>query len=422
MTQALATDNLEQKRWWIAIAAFIIQLCLGTIYAWSVVKNELVANQGWAEVPTSVTFMIAIAVIGLAAAFGGNLVDTKGARLVATLGGILFGVGTIIAGIGIYLKSFFVLYFGYGVIAGLGNGFGYVTPIATLIRWFPDKRGLMTGIAVTGFGLGAFFIGLVAPYSINNFGIINTFYIWGATYLVLIVACAQFFNEPPEGWLPSGYTPAVNSEDDGANDFGFSEALKTKQWWLLWAMLFLNVTASMGFISQLTSIAKNIYPVANDLSKEAATIARDTAGAYVVAISSIFNGVGRLFWSWLSDGIGRKLTFSVMFLTQAVLYLIAGHVSSYIFFICIACYLLSCLGGGFATMPAFTADSFGSKNIGKIYGMMLTAWSTAGIVGPFIFAWIQKQTGSYNQALYVATALLVSGFILSRLYHQPRKS
>ena len=139
-------------------------------------------------------------------------------------------------------------------------------------------------------------------------------------------------------------------------------------------------------------------------------------------ISSIFNGVGRLFWSWLSDGIGRKLTFSVMFLTQAVLYLIAGHVSSYIFFICIACYLLSCLGGGFATMPAFTADSFGSKNIGKIYGMMLTAWSTAGIVGPFIFAWIQKQTGSYNQALYVATALLVSGFILSRLYHQPRKS
>ncbi|WP_017292992.1 MFS transporter [Geminocystis herdmanii] len=184
-------------------------------------------------------------------------------------------------------------------------------------------------------------------------------------------------------------------------------------------MLFLNVTANLGFISQLSTIAKNLYPVMANLTPQEATQARDTAGAFVVAIASIFNGLGRLFWAWLSDGIGRKLVFSIMFLSQAVLYLIIPHISNYYVFMIIASYLLGCLGGGFATMPAFTADTFGSAHIGRIYGTMLIAWGSAGVVGPLIFTWIQETTGSYNLALYVAMALLFIGFILTRMYKRP---
>ncbi|MGY6529102.1 MAG: L-lactate MFS transporter [Cyanobacterium sp.] len=421
MVTFLIKDNLDKQRWWIAVGAIIIQLCLGTIYSWSVIKNELVTNQGWAEVATSMAFVIALGIIGFAAAVGGILVDKKGPKFVATLGGLLFGVGTIIAGVGIQLNNFLILYLGYGLIAGLGNGFGYVTPIATLIRWFPDKRGLVTGLAVMGFGAGSFFIGLIAPYFINNFGVPNTFYLWGAAFLILIVASAQLLINPPSGWLPLGYElPTGNNTIDS---FDFHRAIRASQWWILWGILFVNVSAGLGFISQLSSIARDLYslPSFEDLSPEAISLLRDRAGAFVVAIAAIFNGLGRLFWAWLSDIFGRKAIFSTMFLTQAVLYLIIPFLNSYIIFVFIACYLLSCLGGGFATMPAFAADAFGSENIGRIYGAMLTAWGSAGVIGPFVFSWIKDNTASYNYALYGATALLVIGFILTQIYKPPRK-
>jgi MFS transporter, OFA family, oxalate/formate antiporter len=421
MTTIFIQQKLESQRWLIAIAAIIMQLCLGTIYAWSVVKNDLVANQNWAEVPTSTTFMICIGIIGLAAAFGGKLVDQKGPKFVATIGGILFGVGTIIAGLAVQIHNLWLLYLGYGVLGGLGAGFGYVTPIATLIRWFPDKRGLVTGLAVMGFGAGAFIIGLIAPQSIANWGVANTLYIWGVTFLILIVASAQFLFNPPKDWQPAGFIQKLDKKT--VTGYTFTQAVRLSQWWLLWAILCLNVTAGLGFISQLATIAKDLAPVEiANLSPEQVKMAMDAAGAFTVAIAAIFNGLGRLFWAWLSDGIGRKLVFSIMFLSQAVLYLIIPHISNYYFFIVIACYLLSCFGGGFATMPAFVADSFGAENIGRIYGTMLTAWGVAGVVGPLIFAWIKQSAGSYNQALYVATGLLVLGFILTRMYKRPRLS
>jgi len=420
MVTFLIKDNLDKERWWIAIAAIIIQLCLGTIYAWSIIKNELVGNQGWEEVSTSLTFMISLGVTGFSAALGGKLVDQKGPRFVGTMGGILFGSGTMIGGLGIHLHSLLILYLGYGLIAGLGNGFAYVTPIATLIRWFPDKRGLVTGLAVMGFGAGSFFIGLIAPAFIFNLGVANTFYIWGFSFLILIVLSAQLLINPPRHWLPSNYL--VSTGDHCPVYYTFYQAMKASQWWLLWGILFLNVTVGMGFISQLSSIARDVYNplyLAN-LSAQEVVIAKDSAGAFVVAIAAIFNGLGRLFWSWLSDIFGRKQIFSTMFLSQGVLCLIVPHVSNYYVFLVIACYLLSCLGGGFATMPAFAADTFGSLHIGRIYGTMLTAWGTAGIIGPFIFSWIKDSTASYNSALYTATGLLIFGFILTRMYHRPK--
>ncbi len=425
---SMSNENLESKRWWIAIAAVIIQLCLGTVYAWSVFKKPLMATHGWTETQTQFTFILFMAIIGLAAAFGGTLVDKKGPRFVATIGGILFGIGTLIAGLGDQMGNLYVLYLGFGVVAALGNGFGYVTPIATLIRWFPDKRGLVTGLAVMGFGAGAFFMGQIAPAMINSFqvlqdgkpvisGVANTWYIWGVIFLILVVASAQLFKNPPQGWLPKGFTPAASTVS-AADSFMFGEAVKRPQWWMLWAMLCLNVSAGLGLISQLSPIAQDLYRplVESQFSGEDLIKKLAVAGGTVVAVSAIFNGLGRLFWAKLSDNIGRKAVFATMFITQAVFYVLvaAGIISNYYVFMVVACYLLACYGGGFATMPAFAADSFGPTYIGKVYGFMLTAWSAAGIIGPMVFAQLARA-----QALYVAAGLLALGLIITLVYTRP---
>ncbi|MBN1497155.1 MAG: OFA family MFS transporter [Spirochaetes bacterium] len=424
----MSNENLESKRWLIAIAAIVMQLCLGTVYAWSVFKKPLMGMHGWGETQTQVTFMILMGVIGCAAAFGGTLVDKKGPRFVATLGGVLFGLGTMIAGLGDQMGNIYVLYLGFGIVAALGNGFGYVTPIATLIRWFPDKRGLVTGLAVMGFGAGAFFMGQIAPFMILTFkkvdaagvvsssGVAMTWYIWGIIFLVLVTGAAQFYKNPPQGWLPAGFTPA-KSTVSAADSYQFGEAVKKPQWWMLWAMLFLNVSAGLGLISQLSPISQDLYKPLVDPSVTGEELVKilAVAGGTVVAISAIFNGLGRLFWASVSDKIGRRGVFMTMFATQAVLYVLVGMklIPSYYAFMIIACYLLACYGGGFATMPAFAADAFGPGYIGKVYGFMLTAWSAAGLVGPFVFAAFKPQ------ALFIAAVLLAVGLFIAIVYKAP---
>jgi len=424
----MSNENLESKRWLIAIAAIVMQLCLGTVYAWSVFKKPLIEMHGWGETQTQVTFMILMGVIGLAAAFGGTLVDKKGPRFVATIGGLLFGVGTLIAGLGDQMGNIYVLYLGFGIVAALGNGFGYVTPIATLIRWFPDKRGLVTGLAVMGFGAGAFFMGQIAPVMIKAFrvvdeagkvassGVAMTWYIWGAIFLVLVTGAAQFYKNPPQGWVPAGFTPA-KATVSAADSYQFGEAVKKPQWWMLWSMLFLNVSAGLGLISQLSPISQDLYKPLVDASVTGEELVKvlAAAGGMVVAISAIFNGLGRLFWAKLSDNIGRRMVFMIMFATQAILYVLVGKglIPNYYAFLVIACYLLACYGGGFATMPAFAADAFGPGYIGKVYGFMLTAWSAAGLVGPFVFAEFKAQ------ALYIAAGLLTVGLLIAIVYKAP---
>lgn len=425
----MGNENLESKRWGIAAAAVVIQLCLGTVYAWSVFKMPLMKMHGWDGKSIQLTFMLLMGIIGLAAAFGGTLVDKKGPRFVATIGGILFGIGTLVAGYADQTGNITLLYLGFGVIAALGNGFGYVTPIATLIRWFPDKRGLVTGLAVMGFGAGAFFMGKIAPAMIAAFkqvdpsgnviasGVSTTWYIWGVIFLILVTGSAQLFKNPPAGWLPAGFKPAASSVS-AADSFTLGESLKTPQWWMLWSMLCLNVSAGLGLISQHSPLAQDIYKTTNGLTgnltpEQIATVA--AAGGAVVAYAAIFNGLGRLFWAKISDNIGRKMVFMIMFATQAVLYVLIakGYVASYYLFMLASCYLLACYGGGFATMPAFAADAFGPANIGKVYGFMLTAWSTAGLIGPYVFEVFKPQ------ALYIAAGLLIAGFCIALVYKAP---
>ena len=426
----MVKENLESKRWWIAGAAVVIQLCLGTVYAWSVFKNPLMNMHGWDGKTVQYTFMILMLIIGLSAAFGGMLVDKKGPRFVATIGGILFGIGTLVAGYADQVGNIALLYLGFGVIAALGNGFGYVTPIATLIRWFPDKRGLVTGLAVMGFGAGAFFMGKIAPGMIAAFrevdasgkiiasGVSTTWYIWGVIFLILVTGAAQLFKNPPKGWLPAGFKPTASTVS-AANSFTLGEAAKRPQWWMLWAMLCLNVSAGLGLISQHSPLAQDIYKktmgLAGDLTPEQIALVAAAGGA-VVAYAAIFNGLGRLFWAKISDNIGRKMVFMIMFATQAVLYVLVakGYVASYYLFMVVSCYLLACYGGGFATMPAFAADSFGPANIGKVYGFMLTAWSAAGLIGPYVFEAFKPQS------LFIAAGLLTVGFFIALAYKAPK--
>jgi len=405
----MSNENLESKRWLIAGAAIVMQLCLGTVYAWSVFKLPLMKAHGWSDFSVSATMMILMAVIGVSAAFGGTLVDKKGPRFVATIGGILFGSGVLLAGFADQIGNLYLLYLGFGVIGGLGNGFGYVTPIATLIRWFPDKRGLITGLAVMGFGAGAFFMGKIAPGMVNDMGVANTFYIWGVIFLIVVTGSAQFYKNPPKGWQPRGFVPSTKTVS-AADSFTFDEAVKRPQWWMLWGMLFLNVAAGLGLISQLSPLAQVVVKNATPGITPAELAVQ---GGTILAVASIFNGLGRLFWASLSDKIGRKMVFLVMFISQAALYILLPQIGNVMLFTVIACYLLACYGGGFATMPPFTADSFGPGYIGKVYGMMLTAWACAGVVGPFVFSKIP------GMALYVAAGLLIGGVVLTLSFTRP---
>lgn len=409
-----------QNRWAIAVAGVVMQLILGTVYAWSVFKKPFMAAHGWSNQQVGLAFTIVIALIGIAAAFGGKFVDKAGARKVATLAAILFGIGTMLTGLADKLGSLPLLYIGYGVIGGIGNGLGYVTPIAVLVRWFPDKRGFITGLAVMGFGFGAAIMGQIAPFMIPKtamvenvltisdpqMGLSTTFYIFGAVFLVLLLVAAQFLNNPPAGWtLPNvqqkkAAAPAVEPVDLGG-------ALKMKQFYLLWLILFINVTAGIALIS-------NLSPMAQDACKITAV-----AAGTVIFITSLFNGLGRIFWSSISDKLGRKVVFMLILGTQVPLFFILPQISNVKLFTIVACYILACYGGGFATMPAYAADTFGTKNMGNIYGKILLAWAAAGVVGPILMEKIKASSGSFKTAVYVAAVMLVVGFVVNLLYKKP---
>jgi len=407
----MSNENLMAKRWLIAVAGVVIQLLLGTVYAWSVFVKPIMAAQGWSQAEVAVVFMIIIGTIGVSAAFGGMLVDKKGPKFAATTGVILYGIGVLLGGVALKVGSIWFLYLGYGVIAGVGNGLAYVVPIATLIRWFPDRRGLITGLAVMGFGLGAFFIGKIVPGLILNIGVANAFFVLGAVYLVGNGLAAMILRNPPAGWLPDGFTPPATTVS-AADSFSWNEAKKTPQWYMIWTMLFLNVSAGMGLLSKLSPMAQDVYKVAQGITDPAQLA---ILGGGVLATASIFNGLGRLFWAAVSDKIGRKNVFLVMFATQAALYFYLPSVTSPLIFTIIACYLLSCLGGGFAVMPAFAADSFGPTYIGKVYGFVLTAWGAAGVIGGLVFAKFTVQP-----ALWTAAALLGAGFVVAFMFKRPR--
>lgn len=406
----MATDTGAMKvanRWGIVVAAVIMQLALGAIYAWSVFVKPLEKAHGWNDTQVTLTFTIAIFMLGIGATIGGFLMDRYGPRFVGTLAGVCYGLGVLCAGFS--GDNLYILYLTYGIFGGLGMGLGYIVPVATLVKWFPDKRGLVTGLAVCGFGGGALLLAPVATALIKGVGVGQTFIIVGIAYLVMVLVAAQFYSNPPAGYIPAGWTASVKQTSQrAARDFTPGEALTRGQWYVLWAILALNVSAGIMLISQAS-------PMAQDITGVSVAVA-----AGLVSAISIFNFLGRISWAWLSDLIGRRQVFMVMFGVQIVLFLLLAVTTNFVFFSILAVIVALCYGGGFGTMPAFTADYFGAKKAGSIYGVMLTAWGVGGIIGPILIARVKDLTGNYTVALYIIAAIMLLSFLLPLFVRPPK--
>lgn len=405
---AFAFPRMTANRWLVAAAAIVTQICLGAVYGWSVFVAPLVTSTGWTLTQVSLTFTLAIAFLGVGTIVGGLWQDRSGPRPVATLAGLLYGAGYLLAGWFVSERSLGGLYFSYGVLGGVGMGMGYITPVATLTKWFPDRRGLMTGVAVAGYGAGALVMSPFAARSIAARGVPATFEILGVVYLVLIVAAARFYSHPPAGWRPAGWEPTGSVvRAASSRDFTVREAMGTATFWMLWLMLFLNVSAGIMIISQASPMAQQLAHMT------------PVAAAAMVGVISMFNGAGRVLWAWASDSIGRSRVYLLLYIIQAFVFLALPRLTSVMLFSAALAIIGLCYGGGFGTMPSFTADSFGSKSMGGIYGWILLAWAAAAIPSPILIARMRQTTGQYDQAILTIAAVLVVATVLPLTIRRP---
>jgi OFA family oxalate/formate antiporter-like MFS transporter len=395
----------------IAAAAIVTQVCLGAVYGWSVFVGPLVAMTGWTLTEVSLAFTLAIACLGVGTIVGGIWQDRAGPRPVVTLAGILYGAGYLLAGWCVTERSLSGLYLSYGVLGGIGMGMGYITPVATLTKWFPDRRGLMTGIAVAGYGAGALVMGPFAARSIAVRGVPATFEILGLVYLILIVAAARFYSHPSPGWRPAGWEPAgAVARAAAEDDFTVREAMGTGAFWMLWLMLFLNVSAGIMIISQASPIAQQLGHMT------------PVAAAGMVGVISMFNGAGRVVWAWISDLIGRARVYLLLYVVQAAIFFALPYLRSVTSLSAALAIIGLCYGGGFGTMPSFTADFFGVKFMGGIYGWILLAWAAAAIPSPILIARLRQSTGRYDQAIVGIAIVLLVATILPLMVRRPAKT
>jgi OFA family oxalate/formate antiporter-like MFS transporter len=401
------TDQRVPNRWVIAAGGVLMQVALGAVYAWSVFRDPLIKEFGWSIIQVSWTFSIAILVLGFAAFLGGLWMSRVGPRVVGIVAGICYGLGVGLASFS--ANQLAVLYLTYGLLGGIGLGLGYIVPVATLVKWFPDRRGFITGLAVAGFGAGALVTAPLATALIQRVGVLQTFGILGIVYLVVVVAGASVMRNPPAGWRPEGWQPDAKQQAALARkDYTLGQALSTWRWYVLWAILFLNVTAGISIISQAA-------PMAVEISGVTAIV-----GAGMVGTISIANGAGRLLWAWFSDAIGRRMVFVVMFLLQAGLFFFLPSQRAFPVLVAFCFVIISCYGGGFGTMPAFATDYFGPKFVGSIYGLMLTAWGFGGVAGPYLIAWIRQITGSYAGALTIIGWIMLISTLLPLFLRGPQ--
>ncbi len=416
------------NRWLIPVGAVAVHICIGSVYGWSTLNRPIQAlfpgSPRWLT-PPYINYTPALVLLGLSAAFGGPWVERRGPRVAATASALFFTAGLLIGGIGIAIKQALLVFLGMGIVGGIGCGLGYIAPVSTLVKWFPDRRGMATGMAIMGFGAGASVFSLLGNYFMKTLGVANTLFALAAIYLPLMLIGAWILRRPPEGWKPARWTPPVQTNTMIADrSVSRNQALGTVQFYLLWSILFINVTAGIGILSQAS-------PMVQDMFGRTAT---EAAG--VVALISIFNAAGRFFWASCSDLIGRRNTYTLFFTVQFILFLlIPGFASQGTWGVAEAsfCVIISMYGGGFATIPAFLADIFGPENVGAIHGVLLTAWSAAAVAGPVIITEISNNARAalapgaskvniYNPSLRVVAGGLAVGFVLTLLVRPLRRT
>jgi MFS family permease len=428
-------------RWLIAAAGTGLMAVLGTVYSWSLYTQPLAAAFGWSASTTTWAFAAAIFFLGVGAILGGRLQDRYGPRPVALAGAALWAVGNLAAGLGTARLGAPWLYATYGVVGGLGLGLGYVTPVAAVTKWFPDRRGLGSGLVVMGFGLGAFLYNL-ALRSVPAFAeaareagevlarrqageaaalspeatatVLASFTASGLVFAAVGLACAAVLRNPPPAASPEATgTTAAHPErrDRGAGpesrDWPPARALRTPQFWALWGMLFLNVTAGILFIS-------SAVPLLRELTGATAEAAVGTYGLIALA-----NGAGRFLWGAVSDRLGRRLAYGLIYGAQVGVFALVGQVHDLAAVAALFAVVLLCYGGGFGTMPSLVADWFGTRHLGVNYGWILSAWGTAGLVGPLFVAAVKDATGTYAGALPVMAGVLAVAVLLPVVARRP---
>jgi MFS family permease len=439
------------NRWLVPPAALAIHLCIGEAYAFSVFNPYLARLVGgdqpaagdWAITEIGWVFSIAIVLLGLSAALFGSWLERVGPRKAMFASAACFGSGFLVSALGVWEHQLWLLHLGYGVLGGIGLGLGYISPVSTLIKWFPDRPGMATGLAIMGFGGGAM-IGSPLSYVLLEYfgaqgslvvsgpgapfgsapspehvgaqgspGVAETFVVLGAVYFAFMMFGVLTVRLPPPGWKPPGAVKRIYSTVPGVTP---SAAIRTRSFWLLWGVLLLNVTAGIGVLGQASLMIQEMFP--NRVDRAAAT--------GFVGLLSLFNMAGRFIWSSTSDVIGRKPTYMIFFALGAVLYALTpttGHLGNVVLFV--ACYavIMSMYGGGFATIPAYLRDQFGTAQVGAIHGRLLTAWSLAGVAGPVLVNYIREaqinsnvpKAEAYTVVMYLMAALLVVGFICNLL-------
>jgi MFS family permease len=423
------------NRWLVPPAALAIHLSIGQAYALSVFKLPLTKVLGittsapgdWKQTQLAWIFTIAIVFLGLSAAIFGRWLEHAGPRKSGVVAACCWASGFFLSALGVRTHQIWLLYLGYGVLGGCGLGLGYITPVSTLIKWFPDRRGMATGMAIMGFGGGAMIASPLSQLLLDHYksptsvGVAETFVTMGAIYLVAMLSGAFLFRVPAPGWKPAGWEPPPISTRGliTRRHVHVDNAIKTPSFYLLWAVLFLNVTAGIGILEQASPMIQEMFK----------GVVKASAAAGFVGLLSLFNMAGRFAWSSLSDRIGRKVTYGIFFTLGPILYVTlpyAGKIGSVALFVAAAALILTMYGGGFATIPAYLSDLFGTQYVGAIHGRLLTAWSAAGVAGPVMVNYIreyQVERGvpaaqAYNITMYLMAGLLVLGFFANLAVHR----
>ncbi|MFA5667729.1 MAG: OFA family MFS transporter [Balneolaceae bacterium] len=384
-------NKANTSRWNIAIMGTLLQLVLGTVYAWSFFQKPIMAEYGWSNVQTMWIFSLAILFLGLSAAVGGMILPKYGPRKLASAGAFLYGAGYLISAYAMQIGSLALFYIGFGMIGGIGLGLGYVTPVATASKWFPDKKGLITGMVVMGFGLGALVMSkLIAPIlmSVTSGNMVLVFFYIAIVLMAVGIPAGLSMKNPPADFVPEGYSPPVKSVSmRGQEDsLKVKESLLTTKFLGMWLIFFLNISAGIMFIGLQSPMIQDLFRIQDATMSTEALAA---TGATLIAISSLFNGIGRFLWGGISDKIGRIQAFRLILSSQILVFILMIFTSNPWIFGLMVCYVLLCYGGGFGTMPSYVLDVFHTKLMPVIYGVILTAWSLGGIVGPQISAFIR---------------------------------
>lgn len=392
---------MKKNKWLIVLSAIGIHICIGSVYAWSVLTKPIMQAMGFTLQETTWTFSIAILFLGLSAGFLGSYVEKHGPRRSGLVSTIFFGIGMLGTAFALSQHSLLLMYLFYGVIGGIGLGTGYITPVSTLVKWFPNNRGLATGLAIMGFGFASLIAGPVMQLLIAKYGLINNFIILGCVYMVIMTASSLYLEPPKAPAVTEAKAKLASLPENNQAQYTVNDAMKTWHFYALWWIFFTNITCGIGLLAVASPMAQEVIQMT------------PLAAASMVGIIGLLNGLGRIVWSTISDYIGRRNTYIMFFLLEIVAFYMLASVTDSFLFQMLIFLIITCYGGGFSCMPAYLSDLFGTKQLSAIHGRILTAWGLAGIAGPLLLSWIKETTNSYSITLYFFSGCFVISLLIA---------